>query len=60
MFLFGEIESTKDGKGKVVQKGVYCMMARDEMVRFFAGIGAKEPLKNKIQNPSKVLLKTIP
>ena len=46
-FVFGEIESGKDGKDRIVQKGVYCKMARGEMVRFLAGIGAKEPEQAK-------------
>ena len=37
-FIFGEIEGDK-----VIQKGVYCKMARGEMVRYLAGIGAEEP-----------------
>jgi len=54
-FVFGEVEVGKDAKGsndatgsrgeksRVIQKGVYCKMARGEMVRYLAGIGAKEP-----------------
>ena len=45
-FVFGEIEN-KGGKEKVVQKGVYCKMARGEMVRYLAGIGAEEPEQAK-------------
>lgn len=45
-FVFGEI-GEKSGKEKVVQKGVYCKMARGEMVRYLAGIGAKEPEQAK-------------
>lgn len=30
-------------RGRVVQKGVYAKMARDEMVRFMAGIHAEDP-----------------
>ena len=45
-FIFGEIEN-KDGKEKVAQKGVYCKMARGEMVRYLAGIGAEEPEQAK-------------
>ena len=37
-FVFGEMED-----GKVKQKGVYCKMARGEMVRFLAGAGAENP-----------------
>ena len=37
-FVFGESE-----KGKVIQKGVYCKMARGEMVRYLASIGADDP-----------------
>ena len=51
-FVFGEIESAKDGKDRLVQKGVYCKMARGEMVRFLAGIGAKEPEQAKEFNLS--------
>ena len=40
--IFGELLD-----GKVVQKGVYAKMARGEMVRFMAGIGAEEPEKIK-------------
>ena len=40
--IFGEIES-----GKIVQKGVYAKMARGEMVRFLAGIHAKQPEQMK-------------
>ena len=36
--VFGELEG-----GKVVQKGVYAKMARGEMVRYMAEIGAGEP-----------------
>ena len=36
--VFGELSG-----GKVVQKGVYAKMARGEMVRFAASIGAEEP-----------------
>lgn len=36
--IFGEEES-----GKIIQKGVYAKMARGEMVRFMAEIGAEEP-----------------
>ncbi|WP_130837292.1 peroxide stress protein YaaA [Lachnoclostridium sp. Marseille-P6806] len=36
--VFGEAES-----GRIIQKGVYAKMARGEMVRFMAGIGAEEP-----------------
>lgn len=36
--VFGELES-----GRVVQKGVYSKMARGEMVRYLAGIGAERP-----------------
>jgi cytoplasmic iron level regulating protein YaaA (DUF328/UPF0246 family) len=36
--IFGELEG-----GKVRQKGVYAKMARGEMVRYLAGIHAKEP-----------------
>ena len=41
-FIFGEVENKAD-REKVVQKGVYCKMARGEMVRYLAGIGAEEP-----------------
>ena len=36
--VFGELEN-----GKVVQKGVYAKMARGDMVRFMAEIGASDP-----------------
>ena len=36
--VFGELE-----KGKVVQKGVYAKMARGDMVRYMAEIGAEKP-----------------
>ena len=36
--VFGELED-----GKVRQKGVYAKMARGEMVRYLAGIGAESP-----------------
>ena len=36
--VFGELEN-----GKVVQKGVYAKMARGDMVRFMAEIGATAP-----------------
>ena len=45
-FIFGEIEN-RGGKEKIVQKGVYCKMARGEMVRYLAGIGAEEPEQAK-------------
>ncbi len=45
-FVFGEIEN-KGGKEKVVQKGVYCKMARGEMVSYLAGIGAESPEQAK-------------
>lgn len=35
---------------KIVQKGVYAKMARGEMVRYMAGIGAKEPEQMKTFN----------
>ena len=37
-FIFGEVENEK-----VIQKGVYCKMARGDMVRYLAGIQAEEP-----------------
>ena len=40
--IFGELE-----KGKVVQKGVYAKMARGEMIRYLAGIQAKDPEEAK-------------
>ena len=40
--VFGEIKNAK-----IVQKGVYAKMARGEMVRFLAGIHAKEPEQMK-------------
>ena len=36
--MFGELLG-----GKVVQKGVYAKMARGEMVRYLAEIGAEQP-----------------
>ena len=36
--VFGELEG-----GRVAQKGVYAKMARGEMVRYLAGIGAERP-----------------
>ena len=42
-FVFGEL----DNEDKVVQKGVYCKMARGEMVRYLAEIGAKVPEQAK-------------
>ena len=36
--VFGELEG-----GRVVQKGVYAKMARGEMVRFLASVGANQP-----------------
>lgn len=42
--VFGEIAgSTKSGKPRVVQKGVYAKMARGEMVRFMAVNDIREP-----------------
>ena len=41
-FIFGEIENDR-----VIQKGVYCKMARGEMVRFLSGIGAEKPEQAK-------------
>ena len=43
--IFGELLD-----GKVVQKGVYAKMARGEMVRFMADIGAEEPEQIKTFN----------
>lgn len=40
--VFGEPQD-----GKIIQKGVYAKMARGEMVRFLAGIGAEEPEQMK-------------
>ena len=37
-FIFGEVENDK-----VIQKGVYCKMARGEMVRYLSDIQAEEP-----------------
>lgn len=36
--VFGELEG-----GRVIQKGVYAKMARGEMVRYLANVGAEEP-----------------
>ena len=44
-FIFGELDP--DNEDKVVQKGVYCKMARGEMVRFLAENNAKEPEQAK-------------
>ena len=44
-FIFGEIDG-----GKLKQKGVYCKMARGEMVRYLAGIGAESPEQAKAFN----------
>ncbi len=41
-FVFGDTEN-----GKIKQKGVYCKMARGEMVRFLAGAKAEDPEKAK-------------
>ena len=41
-FIFGEVENDM-----VIQKGVYCKMARGEMVRYLAGIGADKPEQAK-------------
>ena len=43
--IFGEPEDNK-----IVQKGVYAKMAREEMVRFMAGIHAEEPEQIKAFN----------
>ncbi len=40
--VFGQLDNDK-----VIQKGVYAKMARGEMVRFLAGIGAKAPEQMK-------------
>ncbi len=40
--LFGELE-----EGELRQKGVYAKMARGEMVRYLAGIGAQDPEEAK-------------
>ena len=44
-FIFGELDP--DNEDKVVQKGVYCKMARGEMVRFLAENNAEEPEQAK-------------
>ena len=44
-FIFGEL--APDNADKVVQKGVYCKMARGEMVRFLAEISAEAPEQAK-------------
>lgn len=42
LLAFGELEG-----GKVVQKGVYAKMARGEMVRYLASVGASTPEQAK-------------
>lgn len=44
-FIFGETE--QGNEEEVVQKGVYCKMARGEMVRFLAETDAKSPEQAK-------------
>ena len=44
-FIFGEIDP--ENENKIIQKGVYCKMARGEMVRYLAEIGAKTPEQAK-------------
>lgn len=44
-FVFGEPDP--DNKEKIIQKGVYCKMARGEMVRYLAETGADAPEKAK-------------
>ena len=44
-FIFGEIDP--ENENKVIQKGVYCKMARGEMVRFLAELNAKAPEQAK-------------
>ncbi len=43
--VFGELDG-----GKVIQKGVYAKMARGEMVRYLASIGAEDPEQIKSFN----------